>query len=104
MRLLRPDGAIFYNQKWRVQKGLLQDRQDIVAGLPVRQLIIWHRSGGINFNPGYFLPNYEVIHLIAKKDFTHAPKAYALGSIWRISQKTGNRLPARFHRTFCGTA
>ena len=50
MRLLRPDGAIFYNHKWRVQKGLLQDRQDIVAGFPVRQVIIWHRSGGINFN------------------------------------------------------
>ena len=42
-------------------------------------MIIWHRSGGINFNPGYFLPNYEVIYLIAKKDFTIAPKAKALG-------------------------
>ena len=96
MRLLRPDGAIFYNHKWRVQNGLLQDRQDIVAGFPVRQVIIWHRSGGINFNPGYFLPNYEVIYLIAKKDFTLAPKANALGCIWRISQKTGNPHPAPF--------
>ncbi|PAV04642.1 hypothetical protein CBG25_07010 [Arsenophonus sp. ENCA] len=25
MRLLRPDGVIFYNHKWRVQAGLLQD-------------------------------------------------------------------------------
>ena len=96
MRLLRPDGAIFYNHKWRVQKGLLQDRQDIVAGFPVRQVIIWHRSGGINFNPGYFLLNSEVIYLIAKKDFTLAPKANALGSVWRISQKTGNPHPAPF--------
>ena len=96
MRLLRPDGAIFYNHKWRVQKGLLQDRQDIVAGFPVRLVIIWHRAGGINFNPGYFLPNYEVIYLIAKKDFTLAPKANALGSVWRISQKTGNPHPALF--------
>ena len=30
MRLLRPDGAVFYNHKWRVQNGLLQDRQEIV--------------------------------------------------------------------------
>ena len=96
MRLLRPDGAIFYNHKWRVQNGLLQDRQDIVAGFPVRQVIIWHRSGGINFNPGYFLPNYEVIYLIAKKDFTLAPKANALGCVWRISQRTGNPHPAPF--------
>ena len=35
MRLLKDDGAIFYNHKWRVQKGLLQDRADIVDGFPV---------------------------------------------------------------------
>ena len=40
--------------------GLLQDRQDIIAGFPVRQIIIWQRSGGFNFNKGYFLPTYEV--------------------------------------------
>ena len=96
MRLLRPDGAIFYNHKWRVQEGLLQDRSDIVAGFPVRQIIIWHRSGGINFKPGYFLPNYEVIYLIAKKEFTLAPKANALGCVWRIAQQTGTPHPAPF--------
>ena len=96
MRLLRPDGAIFYNHKWRVQSGLLQDRHDIVSGFPVRQIIIWHRSGGINFNPGYFLPNYEVIYLIAKQDFTLAPRANTLGCVSRISQRTGNPHPAPF--------
>lgn len=50
IRLLKDDGAIFYNHKWRVQDGLLQDRQDIVSGFPVRQIIIWRRKGGINFN------------------------------------------------------
>lgn len=39
-RLLKDDGAIFYNHKWRVQAGLLQDRSEIVKGLPVRQIII----------------------------------------------------------------
>ena len=29
-RLIKDDGAIFYNHKWRVQDGLLQDRQDII--------------------------------------------------------------------------
>ncbi len=58
MRVLREDGAIFYNHKWRVQAGLLQDRSEIVAGFPVRQIIIWKRDGGINFNRGYFLPTY----------------------------------------------
>ena len=65
LRLINEDGAIFYNHKWRVQDGLLQDRQHIIAGFPVRQIIIWKRKGGINFNPGYFLPTYEVIYLIA---------------------------------------
>ncbi len=66
MRLIKENGAIFYNHKWRVQDGILQDRQDIVQGFPVRQIIIWRRKGGFNFNPGYFLPTYEVIYLIAK--------------------------------------
>ena len=96
MRLLRPDGAIFYNHKWRVQNGLLQDRADIVSGFPVRQIIIWQRAGGINFNPGYFLPNYEVIYLIAKPDFKLAPKANAAGCVWRINQESDNPHPAPF--------
>src|SRR5690242_18472817 len=32
LRIIPDDGAIFYNHKWRVQGGLLQDRQDIVSG------------------------------------------------------------------------
>jgi site-specific DNA-methyltransferase (adenine-specific) len=69
MRLIPNTGAIFYNHKWHVQNGVLQDRQNIVAGFPVRQIIIWQRKGGLNFNPGYFVPTYEVIYLIAKKTF-----------------------------------
>jgi len=96
MRVLRPDGAIFYNHKWRVQNGLLQDRSDIVSGFPVRQIIIWKRKGGINFNAGYFLPTYEVIYLIAKPDFKLAPKANAQGDIWEIPQARDNKHPAPF--------
>lgn len=96
MRVLRPDGAIFYNHKWRVQGGLLQDRHDIVEGFPVRQIIIWQRNGGINFNKGYFLPTYEVIYLIAKPDFTLEPKANALGDVWKIPQEKKNDHPAPF--------
>ena len=96
LRVLQPDGAIFYNHKWRVQNGLLQDRHDIVDGFPVRQIIIWQRAGGINFNPGYFLPNYEVIYLIAKPEFRLAPKANAYGSVWSIKQEHDNPHPAPF--------
>ncbi|MCY3865107.1 MAG: site-specific DNA-methyltransferase [Chloroflexi bacterium] len=96
MRVLSETGAIFYNHKWRVQGGLLQDRADIVDGFPVRQIIIWQRKGGINFNPGYFLPTYEVIYLIAKPGFRLAPKANALGDVWQIPQESNNPHPAPF--------
>ncbi|NLF83572.1 MAG: site-specific DNA-methyltransferase, partial [Candidatus Gastranaerophilales bacterium] len=81
---------------WRVQDGLLQDRQDIVSGFPVRQIIIWKRKGGINFNPGYFLPTYEVVYLIAKPNFRLAPKANAYGDIWEFNQEMNNPHPAPF--------
>lgn len=96
LRLIKDDGAIFYNHKWRVQGGLLQDRHDIVGDFPVRQIIIWRRKGGINFNPGYFLPTYEVIYLIAKPKFKLAPKANAYGDVWEFTQEMNNEHPAPF--------
>lgn len=95
-RLLKEDGAIFYNHKWRVQNGLLQDRSDIVKGFPVRQIIIWKRKGGINFNAGYFLPTYEVIYLICKKNFKLAKGANSFGDIWEFTQDMNNEHPAPF--------
>lgn len=96
MRLIKDTGAIFYNHKWRVQNGLLQDRADIVKDFPVRQIIIWRRKGGINFNPYYFLPTYEVIYLIAKPKFKLAPKANSFGDVWEFSQERNNSHPAPF--------
>jgi modification methylase len=96
MRVLKDTGAIFYNHKWRVQNGLLQDRSDIVNGLPVRQIIIWKRSGGINFNDSYYLPTYEVIYLIAKKDFKLLPTMNRYGDVWEFSQDFNNDHPAPF--------
>lgn len=100
MRVLKEDGAVFYNHKWRVQGGLLQDRHDIVEGFPVRQIIIWRRKGGINFNRGYFLPTYEVVYLIAKPKFRLAPRASALGDVWEIPQELKNPHPAPYPVAF----
>ncbi len=96
MRIIPEDGAIFYNHKWRVQGGTLQDRQDIVGDFPVRQIIIWRRKGGFNFNPGYFLPTYEVIYLIAKPKFKLVPKANGHGDVWEFTQEMNNKHPAAF--------
>ena len=96
LRLIKSSGAIFYNHKWRVQGGLLQDRHEIVSGFPVRQIIIWKRKGGINFNPGYYLPTYEVIYIIAKPKFRLLPKANRFGDVWEFMQDMNNPHPAPF--------
>jgi len=95
-RLIKPTGAIFYNQKWRVKKGVFQMRHEIVEGLPVRQIIIWAKAGGINFNEGYFLPTYEPIYLIAKPDFKLPPKINSLGDVWSLTQERKSWHPAAF--------
>lgn len=95
-RLLKDTGAIFYNHKWRVQNGLFQMRPEIVEGFPVRQIIIWKKAGGINFNEGYFLPTYEVIYLITKPKFKLAPKQNVNGDVWEITQQKKSWHPAPF--------
>lgn len=95
-RLIKNDGAILYNHKWRVQKGLYQQRLEIIEGLPLRQIIIWQKSGGINFHDSYFLPTYEVIYLIAKPKFKLPPKINAYGDVWKINQERGSWHPAPF--------
>ena len=98
LRVLKPTGALFYNHKRRVQRGLEEDpRSEILRGVPVRQTIIWRRKGGINFNPGYFLPTHECVFLISKRQFRLAPKANAFGDVWDLKQENGgNPHPAPF--------
>ena len=67
-----------------------------MKGFPVRQIIIWRRKGGINFNPGYFLPTYEVIYMIAKPKFKLVPKSNAYGDVWEFTQEMKNEHPAPF--------
>ena len=74
----------------------MQDRSDILEGFPVRQIIIWKRKGGINFNPGYFLPTYEVIYVIAKQGFKLEKGVNKWGDVWEITQDTKNPHPASF--------
>ena len=92
LRVLKPDGAIFYNHMHRIQGGNHVGHQGILDGFPLRQVIIWHRSGGTNFNPGYFLPDYEVVYLITKPKF-HLRDGCGDGSVWRIHQETCSWIP-----------
>ncbi len=96
LRLIPDNGAIFYNHKWRIQNGLLQDRKEIVDGFPVRQIIIWYRKGSINFNRSYFLPYFEVIYMICKKDFLLKKGASSKSDVWEIDFERNNEHPAPF--------
>ena len=96
MRLIKDDGAVFYNNKNRVQNGLLQDRGEIVRGQPLRQVITWRRKGGINFNAGYFLPTTEQIYLLCRKPFKLVKGANKWTDVWDIKQESNNPHPAPF--------
>ena len=96
MKMIPENGAIFYNHKWRIREGILDDRSDILSGFPVRQILIWQRAGGLNFTESHFLPTYEVIYLIAKSGFRLRKKSSNLGDIWKINQSHQNDHPAPF--------
>ena len=95
-RLLKPNGAIFYNNKNRIQGGELEDRSIIVKDFPLRQVIIWKRAGGMNFNDTYFVPTTEQIYMICKKGFKLKPKMNKYGDVWEITQEMNNPHPAPF--------
>lgn len=95
-RLIKDTGAIFYNNKNRVQGGLLQDRREILHGLPLRQIITWKRCGAINFNQGYFLPITEQIYLVCNKEFKLVKGANKLTDVWEVKQEMKNPHPAPF--------
>ncbi len=97
MRVVKNDGCIFYNHKWRVQDGLFQRlADDITVSFPVRQIIIWDRGSGFNFNDGYFCPSYEVIYLIARSAFKMHNKMNCRQDVWRILPSTKKDHPNSF--------
>lgn len=96
-RLLTNTGAIFYNHKPRVQNGLLVTPLDYNPGLPIRQIVIWKRDGGINFSPTFYLPSHEWIVIFAKPEFRLRNKgASGVKDVWDVAQERDNDHPAPF--------
>lgn len=96
-RLLADDGAIFYNHKPRVIGGRLWLPLELNPGLLLRQIIIWARAGGINFNATAYLPTHEWILVLAKPEFRLRDKsASSVGDVWQIYQENKNPHPAPF--------
>jgi len=94
LRVIKEDGAIYYNHKDRIQGGLLQTRNDILDGFPLRQRITWFRNGGYNFNPGYYVPMSEQVYVICKPKFRLAKGGNRYGDVWQIGQARRSDHPA----------
>lgn len=96
-RLLTPTGAIFYNHKPRLFNGQVVTPFDYNPDLPIRQVVIWARAGGINFAPTHYVPTHEWIVIFAKPDFRLKSKgASGVGDVWRIPQEANSTHPAPF--------
>lgn len=94
---LSETGAIFYNHKPRVQASTLWLPLALNPGLPLRQIIVWARAGGMNYAPTHYVPTHEWIMVLAKPGFRLKSKAASgLGDVWRISQESNPDHPAPF--------
>ena len=102
LRLLSPDGALFYNHKTRVQAGRLQERYDITDGFPLRQIIMWKRPGAIpagmtKQGATFFTNDIEQIYMFVKsKQFRIKKGQQKHGLVWRFKPARGNEHPAPF--------
>lgn len=94
---LPDNGAIFYNHKPRVIGGKLWLPLELLPTETVlRQIIVWARPGGMNFNPTAFVPTHEWIMLLAKKAFRLKSKGVSgLGDVWQMRPER-NEHPAPF--------
>lgn len=94
---LTDDGAIFYNHKPRVIGGKLWTPLDLLPECVIlRQIIIWARPGGMNFNPTAFVPTHEWIMVLAKPDWRLKSRGVSgLGDVWRMTPDA-NPHPAPF--------
>lgn len=102
LRVLTPDGAIFYNHKWRIQNNRLRQHHDILHDFPLRQIIVWERNGAMaqgttSTGMTRFMPNIEVIYLICKSgEFRLSDGAWKHGVVWRFNHDADNAHPAPF--------
>lgn len=94
---LSETGAIYYNHKPRVIGGRLWLPLELNPDLPLRQIVIWARAGGMNFNPTAYVPTHEWLMILAKPDFRLRSKgASGSGDVWKINQESNPDHPAPF--------
>lgn len=95
--MIPDDGAIFFNHKPRVVGGRLWMPTELIpSGVTLRQIVIWARPGGMNFNPTAFVPTHEWVMILAKDGWRLKSKGVSgMGDVWRIATEA-NEHPAPF--------
>ena len=85
--LLPDGGAIYYNHKPLLRSGcVILPTRLVPPSVPVKQIIIWDRGGGMNWGDAHFCPNHEWVILLAKPAFRLKSRAAsAFGDVWRLS-------------------
>ena len=81
-----PAGAIFYNHKPIIREGaaLLPTRL-IPDEATLRQIIIWDRKSGMNWNASFFCPQHEWVMLLAHRDFRLVSRSHSVaGDVWTL--------------------
>lgn len=103
MECIDDEGVILYNMGRKLKDGGENQRECIVNGFPVRQVVIWNR--GSTHNHGGKRPTrlpaiYELIYVIAGKNWKLPEKYLAefrhWGDVWRITPEMRNPHPAPF--------
>lgn len=86
-RVLCDKGAIFLNHKPRVIGGKLWMPTELLpAEVILRQIVIWARPGGLNYNPTAFVPTHEWVMILAKEKWRLKSKGVSgMGDVWRIA-------------------
>jgi len=96
-RILTDKGAIYYNHKPRVLDGVALLPLAYNPDLPLRQIVIWARAGGVNFSPVAYLPTHEWVMILARPDFRLRDKsASGAGDVWYVPQEANTEHPAPF--------
>lgn len=90
-------GAIYYNHRPRIQADGLWLPLTLNPGLPLRQIIIWTRAGGLNLTPTAYAPAHEWILVLAKPGFRLRDRAASgITDVWYIPQQPSADHPAPF--------
>jgi len=94
-RVVKDDGAIFFQHKDQHRKGVLVTPDELNPGLPLRQRIIWNRGSGMNFNASHLLPTFEYVYVFAKPKFKFG-QCGTTHAVINAAPDYGNDHPAPF--------